>query len=526
MPRVLISDKLSPRAADILKAQGIEVDFRPGLGADELLRCIADYDGLAVRSETKVTGKILETGIQLKVIGRAGIGVDNVDVPAATARGIVVMNTPFGNSVTTAEHTIAMMMALARQIPQANASTHAGKWEKSKFMGTELAGKTLAVLGCGNIGSIVANRAMGLQMRVIAYDPYLSTDKAASLGVTKVETVKEAVQSADFVTIHTPLTESTKHLINRDVLQACQKGVRILNCARGGLVDETALKDALASGHVAGAALDVFEAEPAKENALFGMEEVICTPHLGASTSEAQENVAIQIAEQMASYLLRGEITNAVNFPNLSASEAAELRPYLLLAKQMGQLAGQVSSGGFTGIQITYEGEITRLNTRPLSLILMEGLFSVFGDTVNMVNAPHIAARRGIELKEVRSSHVGDYKTVIGLKIRTDSGSHSLTGTLYDGHKPRIVEIDGIRLEATLHPIMLYVENQDKPGLIGNVGNLLGEAHVNIANFHLGRNADRTRAVAIVSVDTDVPDSLLQDIRAVPNVLRAMILRF
>ncbi len=526
MPKVLISDKLSPRAVDVFKAHRVDVDFRPGISADELLRVISDFDGLAVRSETKVTAAVLDAGKKLRVIGRAGIGVDNVDVARATEKGVVVMNTPFGNSVTTAEHTVAMMMALARSIPQASASTHLGKWEKSKFMGVELAGKTLAVIGCGNIGSIVAQRALGLQMKVVAYDPYLSEDKAKQLGIDKVDDLMDSVRQADFITLHTPLMESTRHLVNAQFLKNCKKGVRILNCARGGLVDEAALRDAILSGHVSGAALDVFEVEPAKENVLFGMEQVIVTPHLGASTNEAQENVAVQIAEQMSAFLTHGEVTNAVNLPSLSAAEAAELRAYFDLMKQIGRLAGQILIGGMKNIQIVYEGAIAGQNSRPLSAVFLEGLFSTMGINVNLVNATVVAKERGIEVRETRSTHEGDYKTLIRVHILTDKGEHSLTGTLYDGHKPRIVEIDGITLEAAVHPIMLFVENKDKPGLIGNVGILLGNRGINIANFHLGRNHTRTRAVAIISVDNEIPDDLLKSIQAVPNVVRALTLRF
>ena len=356
-PRVLISDALSPAAVQIFKDRGIEVDFQPKLGADKdkLAELIGDFDGLAIRSATKVTPKILEKAKNLKVIGRAGIGVDNVDIPAATAKGIIVMNTPFGNSITTAEHAITLMLALARQIPQADASTQAGKWEKNSFMGVEITGKTLGVIGAGNIGSIVVDRALGLRMRVIAYDPFLSPERAADIGVHKVE-LDELFKRADFITLHTPLTDKTKNIIDASAFAKMKKGVRIINCARGGLVDEQALRAALDSGQVAGAAFDVFTEEPATENPLFGHPNVVCTPHLGAATTEAQENVALQVAEQMSDYLLQGAISNAVNFPSITAEEAPRLKPFIALAEKLGSFAGQLTETGLKKVQISYEG--------------------------------------------------------------------------------------------------------------------------------------------------------------------------
>src|SRR6201997_484556 len=350
-PRVLISDALSPAAIQIFKDNGVEVEFQPKLGADKekLAELVGDFDGLAIRSATKVTPKILEKAKNLKVIGRAGIGVDNVDIPAATAKGVIVMNTPFGNSLTTAEHAISLMLALARQIPEADPSTRAGKWEKNKFMGVEIFGKTLGVIGCGNIGSIVADRAGGLKMKVIAYDPFLSAERAMDLGVEKVE-LDELFKRADFITLHTPLTEKTKNIVDAAAIKQMKKGVRIVNCARGGLVDEQALVDALNSKHVAGAAFDVFTEEPATSNVLFGHPNVICTPHLGAATTEAQENVALQVAEQMSDYLLQGAISNAVNFPSITAEEAPKLRPFIALAEKLGSFAGQLTETGIAKV--------------------------------------------------------------------------------------------------------------------------------------------------------------------------------
>src|SRR5262245_54463531 len=406
-PKVLISDALSPAAVQIFKDRGVEVDFQPNLGKDKdkLAEIIGNYDGLAIRSATKVTPKILASAKQLRVIGRAGIGVDNVDIPAATGKGIIVMNTPFGNSITTAEHAITLMLALGRRIPQADASTQAGKWEKNRFMGVEITGKTLGVIGCGNIGSIVANRGVGLHMKVIAYDPYLSPERAADLGVEKVE-LDELLRRADFITLHTPLTEKTKNIIDAAALARTKKGVRIVNCARGGLVDEQALRAALESGQVAGAAFDVFTVEPATENPLFGHPNVVCTPHLGASTTEAQENVALQIAEQMSDYLLSGAISNAVNFPSITAEEAPKLRPFVELAEKLGSFAGQLTETGLKKVHLTYEGAVAEMKTKALTSAAMAGLLRPILQDVNVVSAPTIARERGIVVDETTREHV------------------------------------------------------------------------------------------------------------------------
>src|SRR6202049_515769 len=388
-PKVLISDALSPAAVAIFRDRGLDVDFQPNLGKDKdkLADAINGFDGLAIRSATKVTPKILERAKNLKVIGRAGIGVDNVDIPAATAKGIIVMNTPFGNSITTAEHAITLMLALARQIPQADQSTQAGKWEKNRFMGVEITGKTLGIIGCGNIGSIVADRAIGLKMKAIAYDPFLSLDRAMALGVEKVE-LADLIRRADFITLHTPLTEKTRNILSADAIAATRKGVRIVNCARGGLVDEVALRAALDSGHVAGAAFDVFTAEPAVTNPLFGHPNVVCTPHLGAATTEAQENVALQIAEQMADYLLRGAISNAVNFPSISAEEAPRLRPFIALAEKLGSFAGQLTETGIKTVRLSYEGVVAGMNTKALTSAAVAGLLRPMLQEVNVGSAP------------------------------------------------------------------------------------------------------------------------------------------
>lgn len=525
MPKVLISDKMSERAKEIFEARGIEVDVKTGMSEDELIACIGAYDGLAVRSATKATQKVLEAAENMKVIGRAGIGVDNIDVSAATARGIVVMNTPFGNAITTAEHAIAMMMALARQIPEANASTQESKWEKSRFMGVELTGKTLGIVGCGNIGSIVADRALGLKMKVVAFDPFLGEDRAKEIGVDKVD-LDGLLKRADFISLHTPLTDQTRGIIDAAAIAKTKPGVRIINCARGGLVVEKDLKAALESGHVAGAALDVFETEPAKDNALFGMENLVCTPHLGASTDEAQVNVAIQVAEQMADYLLDGAVVNALNMASVTAEEAPRLAPYMKLAEQLGSFAGQLTESDLKSVTIEYEGHAAELNTKPLTAAILQGLLSPVLDSVNMVNAPVMASERGIEISEVRTERDGDYQTLVRLTVVTDQLTRSVAGTLFGGDRPRLVNVKGVPMEAELRSHMIYVTNKDKPGLIGGLGTVLGDAGLNIATFQLGRTEAGGDAIALVEVDQAVPDDVLAAVAALPNVVQAKALNF
>ena len=524
-PKVLISDDLSPAAAQIFRDRGVAVDVKVGLKPEELTAIIGGYDGLAIRSATKVTAKVLEAAGRLKVVGRAGIGVDNVDIPAATARGVCVMNTPFGNSITTAEHAIAMMFALARQIPQADRSTQAGKWEKSRFMGVELSSKVLGIIGCGNIGSIVADRAQGLKMRVLAYDPFLTPERAAGIGVEKVE-LDELLQRADFISLHTPLTDATRGILNKDTLAKCKRGVRIINCARGGLVIEADLKAALEQGRVAGAALDVFQAEPAKENALFGLEGLVATPHLGASTTEAQENVALQVAEQMADYLISGAVTNALNMPSVSAEEAPRLRPYMKLAEQLGSFAGQMTETGLVKVAVEYEGHVATLNTRPLTAIVLQGLLQPLLESVNMVNAPLVAKERNIEVSEVKHDREGDYQTLIRVKVTTGRQTREVAGTLFADQKPRVVLIKGIKVEAELGPHMIYVTNEDKPGFIGRFGSVLGNHGLNIATFHLGRVAAGQEAIALVEVDGPVPPAVLAEVQALPQVQQVKALHF
>jgi len=523
-PRVLISDALSPRAVAIFRERGVDVEQQAGLKPEELRRIIGAFDGLAIRSATKVTASILSAATRLKVIGRAGIGIDNVDLAGASARGIVVMNTPFGNSITTAEHAIAMMAALARDIPAASASTRAGKWEKSRFMGVELTGKTLGVIGCGNIGSIVVDRARGLKMKVVASDPFLTPERAQALGAEKLE-LDALFARADFISLHTPLTPQTRNVIDARALALCKPGVRIINCARGGLIDEAALLAALGSGQVAGAALDVFAEEPAVGNPLFACDNVVCTPHLGASTTEAQENVALQVAEQMSDFLLTGAVSNALNMPSVSAQDAPRLQPYMRLAEQLGSLIGQVTSDAIESVEISYEGQVASLNTRPLTSTVLMGLLRPSADVVNMVNAPLIARDRGIRIAETRLEAEGDYHTLMRVRARTGGGSLDLAGTLFSG-KPRLVGIDGVALESELTARMLFVRNRDTPGFIGSLGTALGRAGVNIANFNLGRAMPGADAVCLVSLDEDLPAAVLAQIQQLAGVVGVCSLRF
>lgn len=528
MPKVLVSDKLSPTAVQIFKDNGVEVDYLPDLGKDKdkLAEVIGQYDGLAIRSATKVTQKIVDAAANLKVIARAGIGVDNVDIPAATAKGIIVMNTPFGNSITTAEHAISLMMALARQIPEADASTRAGKWEKNRFMGVEVTNKILGVIGCGNIGSLAAERAIGLKMKVIAYDPFLTPDRAVDLGVEKVE-LDDLLARADFITLHTPLTDSTRNILSKENIAKTKKGVRIVNCARGGLIDEAALKEALEAGQVAGAAIDVYAEEPAKENALFDVPNVICTPHLGASTTEAQENVALQVAEQISAYLMTGEITNALNFPSISAEEAPRLTPFVKLAEVLGSFAGQLTETSINGVRIEYEGDVAELNTRPMTAAALTGILTpLLGEGVNMVSAPAQAKERGMNVEVVTREQQGAYDNFMRVTVMTERQERGVAGTLFAGGKPRIIEVKDINLDAEITPAMLYITNEDKPGFIGRLGTLLGELKINIANFNLGRAERGGDAIALVSVDTPLTEGELVKIRALTGVKQAKGLKF
>lgn len=505
-PKVLVSDKLSETAVQIFRDRGIDVDFMPDLGKDKdkLAEVIGQYDGLAIRSATKVTPTILEKADKLKVIGRAGIGTDNIDKDAASKKGVIVMNTPFGNMITTAEHAIAMMFAVARQIPEASTSTHAGKWEKSKFMGIELTNKTLGVIGAGNIGGIVCERALGLKMKVVAYDPYLGDEKAAKMGVEKVE-LDELLSRADFITLHVPLTDQTRNILSRENLAKTKKGVRIVNCARGGLVDEDALAEMLQSGHIAGAAFDVFSVEPAKDNPLFNLPNVVCTPHLGAATTEAQENVALQVAEQISNYLLTGAVENALNMPSVTAEEAKVMGPWIKLAGHLGSFIGQMTDEPIKAINILYDGVAAEMNLAALNCSVVAGIMKKFNPEVNMVSAPVVARERGIQISTTNQDKSGAFEGYIKVTVVTEKRERSIGGTVFSDGKPRFIQIKGINIDAEIGAHMLYTTNEDVPGIIGALGQTMGENDVNIANFTLGRAEAGGEAIALLYVDEPVP---------------------
>ena len=526
-PRVLVSDELSETAVQIFRDRGVEVDYLPALGKDKekLAEVIGQYDGLAIRSATKVTEKLLASAANLKVVGRAGIGVDNVDIPAASKKGVIVMNTPFGNSITTAEHAIAMMFAVARQIPEANASTQAGKWEKSRFMGVELFNKTLGVIGAGNIGGIVCDRAVGLKMKVLAYDPFLSDERAKSLGVTKVD-LDDLLARADFITLHVPLTDKTKNILSRDALAKTKKGVHIINCARGGLIDELALVDALNSGHVAGAALDVFEVEPATQNPLFGMANVVCTPHLGAATTEAQENVALQVAEQMADYLLSGAVQNALNMPNVSAEEAAVMGPWIKLASHLGGFIGQMTDEPIRAINILYDGKVSTMNLAALNQAVIAGVMKTANPDVNLVSAPIVAKERGIQISTTRQDKTGTFDAYIKVTMVTDKRERSVAGTCFSDGKPRFIQIKGINIDAEIGQHMLYTTNEDVPGIIGLLGMTMGKNNVNIANFTLGRSGVGADAIAILYLDQPIDPKVVNTLESTGMFSQVKALEF
>ena len=525
MPKVLISDKLSPKAEKIFTERGIEVDVITGLERDELIKIIAKYDGLAIRSSTKVTQKVLDAASNLKVVGRAGIGVDNVDIPYATSKGVAVMNTPFGNAITTAEHAISLIMSLVRNIPQANESTHGGKWEKSKYMGTEITGKTLGLIGCGNIGSIVADRALGLKMKVLAYDPFLTEEKALELQVRKVE-LDELLSSSDIITLHVPMTDQTANIINKDSLEKCKDGVRIVNCARGGLVDEKALKKYIENGKVSGAAIDVFELEPATDSIFFGMEEVICTPHLGASTLEAQENVALQIADQMSDFLTTGAVSNAINMPSISASEAPVLKPFTKVSEQLGLFVGQLMPSDYHEISIDYVGDVSNYNCSPITSAAVAAILNASFPDINIVSAPSIARDKGIAITETKKDEYSAYESYIRINLLSKKETFSIGGTTFSDGKPRIVQINGINLEAELMANMLYVTNNDVPGLIGSLGNILGNEGINIASFNLGRTAPLKDAMALIGIDSPVNEKVISEVKKLDSVVNVKSLNF
>ncbi|MBI5599718.1 MAG: phosphoglycerate dehydrogenase [Deltaproteobacteria bacterium] len=521
--KVLISDSLSDAAVEIFKkTPGIECDVDPKITPDDLKKRIKDYHGLAVRSRTKVTSDVIAAAENLKVIGRAGTGVDNIDVPAATKKGVIVMNTPGGNTITTAEHAIAMMLALARNIPQATASMKRGEWEKKKFEGTEITDKTLGILGVGNIGSVVASRAQGLKMNVMAYDPYISGEAADKLGITLV-TLDELYAKSDFISIHVPLTNETRNIVNKDAFKKMRKGIKLINCARGGIVNEKDLYDAIKAAVVSGAALDVFAEEPTpRDNPLLSCEEVILTPHLGASTFEAQEKVAAAIAEQMADYLTKGSIRNAVNVPSIPAELLSVLGPYIRLGEKLGSFQGQCLAGGIEEISIEYSGDVVSYDITPITIACIKGVLDrVMDQYVNFVNAPYVAKERGIKVVEIKSSRPIDFASSIAIKVRTGEGEHLVEGALFGKTEPRIVKIDKFFLDAVPDGYLLVLHNEDKPGVIGRVGTLLAEGGINIARLHLGREKAGAEAVSVWNIDTPVSKGLTKKILELPHMISA-----
>jgi D-3-phosphoglycerate dehydrogenase len=515
-----VTDGLSPRGIEVLRqTEKFEVDVRQRLSSDALLACIDNYDGLIVRSATKVTAPILQATRRLKVVGRAGVGVDNVDVEAATARGILVMNAPSGNTLTTAEHTFSLLLALAKNVPQATASMKGGRWEKGVFLSVEVAGKTLGVIGLGRIGSEVARRAKGFAMRVIAFDPFISEEAAKALGVELVE-IPDLFRRSDFISIHTPLTPETHHLIDGKAIAQMKSGVRIVNCARGGIIDEAALAEALKTGKVAGAALDVFEQEPITSSPLFGLSNFICTPHLGAASEEAQENVAVEIAQQVIDYLQKGLIRNAVNAPSMDPELYKALQPYLILSEKLGRLASQLAEGRMQEVRIDYRGEIAGYDPAPLTAAVVKGSLDPFmEDAVNYVNSLALAKGRSIRVIESKVLEEADYTSLITVAVKSDRGTSEVAGTLFSHREPRVVRINEFRLEAIPEGYLLIFSNLDVPGVIGTIGTLLGKNQVNIAGMQLGRERPGGRAVSVVNVDAPIPTHVLEEIRRLPNIV-------
>jgi D-3-phosphoglycerate dehydrogenase len=518
--RVLVSDPLSSKGLEILeRAKGLKFDVKPGLSPEELKKIIPEYDGIIIRSETKLKGELIEAGKRLKVIGRAGIGLDNVDLPAATKKGVVVMNTPQENAIAAAEHTVAMILSVSRKIPQATASMKEGKWEKKKFMGVELYNKTLGLIGIGVIGTIVADRARGLKMKVIGYDPYLSKEVAEKKGVDLVS-LDELLSRSDFISVHTPLTDETRNLIDKKAFSKMKKGVILVNCARGGIINEKDLYDAIQEGKVAGAALDVFEKEPSTGNPLLELEAVISTPHLGAATEEAQENVATAIAQQVVDFLTLGEARNAVNMPAVSPDILPSLRPYLRLGEQLGSFLGQISNYAIEEILIEYHGEVVEYGTKPITISVLKGLLTPFvGETVNFVNAPIMAKERGIKVTESTRAVAEDYASLIALTTRSKMEQNYIAGTLFGRKELRIVKLNDFFIEAIPEGYILLVNNYDKPGVIGNIGNALGGRNINIATMQFGRDRMGGHAISLLHLDVPLPPGMVGDILRLPNII-------
>ncbi len=524
--KVLIADHLSEDGITLLKEEpGLSVDVKTGLSPKELAELIGPYEGLIVRSSTKVTAEVIAKADRLRVIGRAGVGLDNVDADAATKRGIIVMNVPAGNTMSTAEHTMSLIMALARRIPQADAHVRTGLWERSKFVGTELFGKTLGIVGLGKIGTEVAKRAQAFGMRVIAYDPFLSTERSQQLEVQLTDLAHLYAES-DFITVHTPLTAETRHMVGAKEIAAMKRGVRLVNCARGGIIDEQALYQAIVGGQVAGAAIDVFEEEPPKGNPLLTLDQVVATPHLGASTQEAQLNVAIEVAKQVADALLGRGIRNAVNMPSVDAQTLKVLQPYLVLGERLGSLASQLSGGQIAEVRVTYAGEVTAHDTSPVTLAILKGILApMVGENVNYVNASLIAAERGVKVIEAKASRMEEFVDLLVLDIRSDGTTLTLQGTLSARREPRIVKIDRTFIEATPEGYMLIIKNEDRPGLIGQLGTLLGASKINIAGMSNGRDKPGGTAITVVNIDNHVPPKVLEAVKRLRHVLDAKLIK-
>ncbi len=527
--KVLVSDKLSVAGVEILeRAPGLSVDVNVGLAPEELKKIIGEYDGLVIRSATKVTAEIIEAASRLKVVGRAGIGVDNVEIPAATKRGIVVMNTPGGNTVTTAEHAISMMCALARQIPQADATMKEGRWEKKLYMGVELLNKTLGIVGIGNIGTIVADRAQGLKMQVIAYDPYISEKAASDMGVELVE-LDELYKRSDFISIHVPKTDETQHMLNMEAFKKMKPGVRVINCARGGIVNESDMAEALKKGLVAGAAFDVFSKEPIEaDNPLIGLDNVILTPHLGASTGEAQENVAIAVANQIADYLVTGTITNAVNVPSVSGEILPKVQPYLELAEKLGSLTSQLADFAPKTVQIRYAGTVRDLPSEPMTISVLKGVMEpVLGvGAVNFVNASVLAEDRGLKYNEVKSSDKEDYSNLIEVTLAANGKEMSAAGFIFEGREPRIIRIGPFSMEAIPVGNVLVLSNEDRPGVIGNLGSTLGAHGINIASMQIGRDKPGGEALSFLQIDDDPGEDVLDELSKLPHIKTVTKVKF
>jgi len=517
--KVLVSDNLSQRGIDILKNEGdIDVDIKIGMSPEELIKVIPEYEGLAVRSATKVTAEVIEAANNLKVIGRAGIGVDNIDLEAAGKKGIIVMNAPGGNVITTAEHAMALMMSMSRNIPQANTSVKNKQWTPKTFMGVELYNKTLGVIGLGRIGSIVADRAKGFGMKIIVYDPYISQEHAEKIGVETVK-MQELLQRSDYISLHTPKI-SGKPLIGKTEFDHMKPGMRLINCARGGLIDENALIEAIKEKKVAQAALDVYQNEPIPpDSPILNVDEIICTPHLGASTGEAQDNVAIAVCDQMVDFLKYGRVLNAVNMPSISEELLGQIKPSLELGEDLGKLASQLVDRPISQVRILYNGEVANFDVEPITISVLKGIFMGSIEGVNMVNAPFIAKERGVEVQESRSNEIKDYTSTIQVEVLTENGGRSITGSIFGKGDSRIVKFDDYYFEAVISKHMLILMNQDVPGVIGNLGKILGENKINIAGFHLGRITEKGKAVAVINIDSPPTSAALRTLRETPNVL-------